>query len=324
MPDSLPTPIDPASLVRPRRTIRGMSAILLPFTLDGRIDWESFAAHVARTSAAGITPAVNMDTGYVQLLDDQTRREALRVARATLGSGVSLVAGACVADAPGTAFDEPAYGQQLELIAAVDGTPVIFPSYGLTRGSDADMILRLRRLSQHVERFIGFELSTEFVPSGRVLSLESYAEMMRIPNCIGAKHSSLSRRKEWERLALRNHVRPDFLVLTGNDLAIDMVRYGSDWLLGLSTAAPQEFAQRDTWWAAGDSRFDELDDALQALGDFAFRRPVPAYKHSMAMALFLKGLIASDQTHPQSLQRPLSDRAIIGTILERIEEAASQ
>jgi hypothetical protein len=103
-----------------------------------------------------------------------------------------------------------------------------------------------------------------------------------------------------------------------------MVRYGSDWLLGLSTAAPQEFAQRDAWWAAGDSRFDELDDALQALGDFAFRRPVPAYKHSMAMALFLKGLIASDQTHPQSLQRPLSDRAIIGTILERIEEAASQ
>jgi len=102
------------------------------------------------------------------------------------------------------------------------------------------------------------------------------------------------------------------------------VRYGSDWLLGLSTAAPQESAQRDAWWAAGDSRFDELDDALQALGDFAFRRPVPAYKHSMAMGLFLKGLITSDQTHPQSLQRPLSDRAIIGTILERIEEAASQ
>ena len=80
MPDPLTTAIDPASLVRPRRTIRGMSAILLPFTLDGRIDWHSFATHVARTAAAGITPAVNMDTGYVQLLDDQMRREALRVA----------------------------------------------------------------------------------------------------------------------------------------------------------------------------------------------------------------------------------------------------
>ena len=106
-----------------------------------------------------------------------------------------------------------------------------------------------------------------------MLRLEAYAELMPIPNCLGAKHSSLSRRLEWERLALRDRLRPEFHVFTGNDLAIDMVRYGSDWLLGLSTAWPEAFALRDRWWAAGDSRFDELDDALQALGDFAFRRP---------------------------------------------------
>ena len=115
------------------------------------------------------------------------------------------------------------------------------------------------------------------MPCGRVLALDAYAELLAIPNCLGAKHSSLSRRLEWERLALRDRVRPDFHVFTGNDLAIDMVRYGSDWLLGLSTAAPAAFAQRDRWWAEGDSRFDELDDALQALGDFAFRPPVPIH-----------------------------------------------
>lgn len=54
---------------------------------------------------------------------------------------------------------------------------------------------------------------------------------------------------------------------------------------------PESFARRDAWWAAGDPRFDELDDALQALGDFAFRTPVPAYKHSMALALHLRGLV---------------------------------
>jgi dihydrodipicolinate synthase/N-acetylneuraminate lyase len=156
------------------------------------------------------------------------------------------------------------------------------------------------------------------VPSGRVLGLDAYAELVQIPNCIGAKHSSLSRRLEWERLALRDRLRPEFHVFTGNDLAIDMVRYGSDWLLGLSTAWPEAFAQRDRWWAAGDSRFDELDDALQALGDFAFRDPVPAYKHTMAQTLNLRGLIQSDNTHPDSPQRPASDRPIIATILERI------
>ena len=316
-PDIIPT-------VRRRRAIRGMSAILLPFAGGAgghRLDWEGFAAHVARTAAAGITPAVNMDTGYVQLIDDATRREALRIARETLGPHGQLVAGACVVDLPGGEFDENAYGRQLDMIAAVGGLPVIFPSFGLTAGNDADFIARYRRLAARVERFIGFELSTEFVPSGRVLGIEAYADMMQIPNCIGAKHSSLSRRLEWERLAVRDRLRPDFHVFTGNDLAIDMVRYGSDWLLGLSTAAPEAFAQRDRWWEAGDSRFDELDDALQSLGDFAFRRPVPAYKHSMAQALHLRGLIAGDEPHPDSPRRPASDREIIATILERIDRA---
>jgi hypothetical protein len=100
-----------------------------------------------------------------------------------------------------------------------------------------------------------------------------------------------------------------------------MVRYGSDWLLGLSTAYPEAFAQRDRWWAEGDNRFDELDDALQALGDFAFRPPVPAYKHTMAMALHLRGLLSSDEPHPDSPRRPASDREIVATILARIEAA---
>lgn len=306
-----------------------MSAILLPFfagpsSADQHIDWEAFAAHVARTAAAGITPAVNMDTGYVQLIDDAIRRQALAIARETLGAGGTLVAGACVVDTPGAAFDELAYARQLETITAAGAIPVIFPSYGLTAGSDADFVARVARLGAYVEQFIGFELGEAFVPYGRILGLAAYERLMTISNCIGAKHSSLSRRLEWERLALRDRVRPEFHVFTGNDLAIDMVRYGSDWLLGLSTAYPEAFACRDRWWAAGDARFDELDDALQALGDFAFRPPVPAYKHSMAQALYLRGLIASDEPHPDSPRRPASDREIIATILARIDRALAE
>ncbi|MFM9058777.1 MAG: dihydrodipicolinate synthase family protein [Planctomycetaceae bacterium] len=321
MSHAAPHVTDPLPLVRPRREIRGLSAILLPFAADRRIHWDAFAAHAARTAACGITPAVNMDTGYVQLIDDETRRRALDTARAAVGPGRDIVAGACVVDAPGAAFDEKAYARQFALIAEVGAIPVVFPSYGLNAGSDADVIARLRRLAQHVERFIGFELSAEFVPCGRVLGLDAYVELLRIPNCLGAKHSSLSRRLEWDRLAVRDRVRPDFHVFTGNDLAIDMVRYGSDWLLGLSTAWPEAFAARDRWWAAGDPRFDELDDALQALGDFSFRRPVPAYKHSLAQALHLRGLVASDEPHPGSPRRPASDREIVATILDRIDRA---
>jgi len=106
--------------------------------------------------------------------------------------------------------------------------------------------------------------------------------------------------------------------LTGNDLAIDMVTYGSDYLLGLSTFAPEEFAKRDVMWEAGDAGFYELNDILQYLGFFAFRAPVPAYKHTAAQFLKLRGWIQTSLTHPQSPHRPDSDVAILENLLGQL------
>ncbi|MBM3758546.1 MAG: dihydrodipicolinate synthase family protein, partial [Acidobacteria bacterium] len=75
------TELSPLSLLKPRRPICGISAILLPFAESGAVDWPAFDAHVQRTVEAGLTPAVNMDTGFVNLLDDTTYREVLRRTR---------------------------------------------------------------------------------------------------------------------------------------------------------------------------------------------------------------------------------------------------
>ena len=96
-----------------------------------------------------------------------------------------------------------------------------------------------------------------------------------------------------------------------------MVMYGSDYLLGLSTLAPDWFAHRDRLWAQSDPEFYHWNDWLQYLGFFAFRDPVPAYKHSAAQFLHLRGWIASDLTHPQSPKRPDSDRAVLETVLRQ-------
>jgi dihydrodipicolinate synthase/N-acetylneuraminate lyase len=289
-----------------------MSAILLPFA-NGEIDWRGFAGHVARTADAGLIPAVNMDTGYVNLLDDATRREVLKQTASVL-AGRPFVAGAFVADSAGDPFNLDAHLRQIEPIVRAGGTPVIFQSYGLTGQADDDIVAAYRTLGERVDRFIGFELGQMFAPFGKIYSLDVYRGLVGIRQCIGAKHSSLRRALEWERLLVRDAMRPDFLVLTGNDLAIDMVMYGSDYLLGLSTMAPDLFAKRDALWAAGDPAFYELNDVLQYLGFFAFRAPVPAYKHTAAMFLHLRGLIASDATHSQSPVRPASDRPILREI----------
>ena len=140
---------------------------------------------------------------------------------------------------------------------------------------------------------------------------------MSIRQCVGVKHSSFHREPEWQRLLLRNRFRPDFVVFTGNDFAIDMIMYGSDYLLGLSTFAPDLFALRDKHWEAGDSRFYELNDQLQYLGHFAFRSPSPGYKHSAAQFLKLRGWIGTDRTHTASVHRPESDLEILREIGHR-------
>ena len=89
-------------MIKPCRKITGISAILLPFTEDGSIDWDGFCDHVARTAQAGIMPAINMDTGYGNFLDDTTRRDILEQTHRTLGNG-KFVSGAFVGDQPGTA-----------------------------------------------------------------------------------------------------------------------------------------------------------------------------------------------------------------------------
>jgi dihydrodipicolinate synthase/N-acetylneuraminate lyase len=271
-----------------------MSAVLLPHHSGTVVDWVGFEAHVARTAEAGLTPAVNMDTGYVHLLSPEQRAEVLQ---RTSALGVDFVAGA---------FD----AADAEAVQALGGTPVIFPS-----AATLDVVRAYEEIAADVDRFIGFELSPVFNPDGHIWDLDTYRAVLAIPRCIGAKHSSLQRQPEWDRLRLRDELRPDFLVLTGNDLAIDMVMYGSDYLLGLSTFAPAEFAARDRCWAAGDvDGFHRLNDLLQWLGTTAFRAPVPAYRHDAALFLHLRGWTDGDAIPDGAPRRPEWERDLLRDI----------
>lgn len=308
--------IDPVAMIRPRRRIDGVSALLLPFTLAGDIDWPAFRSHLERTADAGLAPAVNMDTGFVNLLDEDQRRAVLAQTRAVL-AGQPFVGGAFVADRPGDRWDRDATLHATEEVRAHGGVPIVFQSHGLVALGD-DVVGAYAEIGRHCDQFLAFELAPCFAPFGRIYSLDVYRGLLGVPQCKGAKHSSLKRDLEWQRLALRDALRPDFRVYTGNDLAIDMVIYGSDYLLGLSTFAPEAFARRDAFWAAGDPAFWELNDLLQYLGFFAFRPPVPAYKHSAATFLHLCGRLPCDRTHPLAPTRPQSDREVLCDIAQRL------
>jgi dihydrodipicolinate synthase/N-acetylneuraminate lyase len=315
--------------VRPR-PIEGISAALLPYAADGRPDWDAFAACLAETDRAGLTPAVNMDTGYVNLLTAEERAEVLKVATAAL-YGRPFVAGAFIEGADAVAGRPVSvdalvdrYCREAELVRAAGGTPILFQCAALKSLAAREVVAVYRGVAERMAPILGFELGEMFASFGQIYPLDVFAELLQIPGLVGAKHSSLDRRLEWQRLELRDLVRPDFKVYTGNDLAIDMVTYGSDYLLGLSAFAPAAFALRDRLWAAGDARFYELNDVLQYLGAFAFRPPVPAYKHSAAQFLNLRGKVPVAAPHPASARRPESDLPILAEISARLDRAIAE
>jgi dihydrodipicolinate synthase/N-acetylneuraminate lyase len=299
-----------------------MSAVLLPCSLAGAPDWDAFGAHIERTASAGLVPAVAMDTGYGPALDAAGRARSLQSAAEVVEG--RWVGGAHVDDAPGDRLDVSAYLRAAREVADAGGIPILFPSYGLAAADEVAVVDLHRACAAEVPALLGFELGRAFHPAGRILSIGAWEDLVGIPEVLGAKHSSLRRGPELERLAVRDRVRPEFWVLSGNDLAIDLVGWGSDYLLGLSTFAPDAFALRDRLLEAGDPSWLEVDDALQALGSFAFRDPVPGYRHDAAMVAQLRGWAAEAGIYAGTPARPESDRDVLAVLLERLDATVAE
>ena len=299
-----------------QRKVQGIAAALLPYEADGGIAVESFQKHLIATHRAGLLNAVNMDTGYVNFLSDAEKLDVLRWTREALGDGVPFVAGAYIENQGGDMAT--LYRQQIEFIVRAGGIPILFQTARLHGASPKEKAATYQAVCQGYPDVLAFELGTMFAPSGEIFDTETVRRLMDIPEIKGMKHSSLDRLIELERLALRNAHRPDFRIYTGNDLGINMIEYGSDYLLGLASFAPEKFAERDHLWEAGDPAYYALSDALQYLGNVAFREPVPAYKHSAAVFLHLTGRIPTHRVHPHNPTRPAWEREILGDCARRL------
>jgi dihydrodipicolinate synthase/N-acetylneuraminate lyase len=303
--------------IQPRRKITGMAAALLPFEDDGRIAAEPFQNHLLRTHAAGLINAVNMDTGYVNYLSEQEQLRVLQWTIEALPQNTKFVAGAYIESLEGDVVS--LYRRKIDQIVEYGGTPIIFQTVRLHDQPALEKVKCYAEICRGYDEVLGFELSPVFAANGEIFDDETIRGMMEIPELVGLKHSSLDRVKELERLVLRNKLRPEFRIYTGNDLAIDMIEYGSDYLLGLASFAPEKFAERDALWEASDPGYYALSDALQHLGNVAFRPPVPAYKHSAAVFLKLTGRIPSDKPHPRNPTRTVWETELMRECAERLQ-----
>jgi 4-hydroxy-tetrahydrodipicolinate synthase len=305
--------------IQPRRAVSGIAAALLPFEPNGQIAVDAFQQRLRATHDAGLTNAVNMDTGYVNYLNADERQRVLAWTREALGASTPFVAGAYIEsteDSEGSVAG--LYRREMDRIAHFGATPILFQTARLHGLPAREKATAYRDACRGFPAALAFELSPVFAPNGELFDEEMVRRLMDIPELKGMKHSSLNRLVELERLELRNTHRPEFRIYTGNDLGINMIEYGSDYLLGLAAFAPERFAERDRLWRDGDARYYALSDALQHLGNVAFRPPVPAYKHSAAVFLHLCGRIPSPRTHPSNPQRPDWEAEILRDCADRL------
>ena len=302
---------------QPRRKVQGIAAALLPYEPNGRVAVEAFANQVISTHRSGLMNAVNMDTGYVNYLSDTEKQAVLDWTRQALGKSVPFVAGAYIEHQDGDDL-VTLYRRQLDAIVRCGGIPILFQTARLKGKSPESIAAVYRDICRDYPIVLVFELGSMFAPNGEIWNLETIRRLMDIPEIKGMKHSSLDRLLELERLAVRDARRPDFRIYSGNDLGINMIEYGSDYLLGLAAFAPEKFAERDRMWEAGHLNYYAISDALQHLGNVAFRAPVPAYKHSAAVFLRLIGRIPSDRTHPDNPQRPAWEAEILTDCARRL------
>src|SRR6266850_1306941 len=301
---------------RLRRKVQGIAAAVLPYDSDGNVAVDAFHQHLIATHRAGLMNAVNMDTGYVNFLDDAERQNVLRWTREALGKDVPFVAGAYIEGQTGDIVT--LYRRQMDSIVSHGATPILFQTGRLHGKTPAEKVAVYRDVARGYSQVLAFELGSMFAPNGEIFDVETFLRLMDIPEIKGLKHSSLDRLVELDRLSLRDVHRPDFRIYTGNDLGINMIEYGSDYLLGLATFAPEKFAERDRLWETADPAYYALSDALQYLGNVAFRRPVPAYKHSAAVFLHLVGRIPSDRTHPKNPRRPAWEAETLRDCVRRL------
>lgn len=299
------------------RRPHGIAAALLPYTAAGKIDFAAFEKHLVRTKKAGLDVAVNMDTGFGDLLTPAERDAVLDSARKALGPSTTFYAGAYAA---GAKDPRKAYGEAIAAIEKRGGRAVIVQCAAMQTMAAAEKAALYADVAGIADGgVLAFELSPRFAPHGEIWDDETFERLLKIPALHGAKHSSLDRALELGRIATRDRLRNDWKVYTGNDLAIDMVALGSEYLLGLATFAPECFAARDAALASGEIEFFALNDDLQHLGNVAFREPIPAYKHAAALFLHITGKLACDAVHPKAPRRPDSDRVLLFDCARRLD-----
>ena len=300
----------------PSRTIDGAAALPVWLGPSGRLDLAGLAGRLEATFTAGLTPAVNLFAGAVDCLSEDDRIDVLTTA-AGVARGRRFIAGTLpTTDAAPLAIR---YGRAVDAVVRQGGTPLLLPIAELG-ALDGDALAHLWRQSTAGHRGVLLvEMAPAFGLSPTPYAPEVITRLIDVASLGGLVHASLDREAEWARVQARDIARPEFRIYSGHERALDMVSYGSDYLLGTASCAPEAFAARDRAWREGEARGFDLTDVLQHLGSLIYRMPLNGARHAAVQWLEARGTIRGARPVAGVTARPESDLALYREIGDRLD-----
>jgi hypothetical protein len=300
----------------PSRTIDGCAALPIWLGPSGRIDLSGLATRLQATFAAGLTPAVNLFGGAVECLGPEQRTDILATA-AGVARGRRFIAGTRPTE--DTSPLAIRYGRAIDAVVRQGGTPLLLPIRELA-ALDGDGLAHLWRQATAGHRgVLVIEMADAFASPAPLHAAGVMTRLLDVASLGGLVHASLDRGAEWARVEARDAARPEFRIYSGHERALDMVSFGSDYLLATAGCAPEAFAARDRAWRAGEPLGFELNDVLQALGTLLYRTPLGGARHGALQWLHVRGEIADARPVPGLERRPDSDLALLREIADRLD-----
>lgn len=341
-------------LVDHRSKARICVATLLPF-VKGQPDWDGFERSVRWMLKCGeyfgvdLVFVLNADTGYIFNLSESLYREVIERFRSAFPEP-TIICGTTAVGAEGDEFKAEWYRPHLDIAQSFDKVEVMIMTsqqlnqLGAEKRRDAYF-----EIAENVSvPMIVHALEPSFVPWATPYEPWLLHQLAGHEKIVAGKISTLDEPHFLYWSAMCRDLGLNFAPHSGDDYGIaTAIRLGLPLLIGAGVSAcPLICAARDMWLhdesphkkhgtGVGGKNFDtrvyKLFEAFQSLEDSVFRLngegSAAAYKHSTAACLKLMGLIATDEVHPdcidrrdgdelarmrEALQRPMKAARILG------------
>lgn len=248
------------------------TAIITPFKSNGSYDEEGFKDLLHKQIEAGVQGIVVLGTtGEKPTLTHEEKKRIIQFARKQINSSIKLIVGTGT-NSTLTTIEDTLFAEEL----GADGALVVAPYYN--KPTQEGLYFHYKAITEATKLpLIIYNIAGR---TGVNIQTSTIKRLFNYPSIVGVKEASGNLLQMMDVIEMRDHERPDFKVLSGDDnLTLPLIAAGGDGVVSvISNLVPELIVKLYSLCSKGD--FEEarkLHYQLQPLfkGAFIETNPIP-------------------------------------------------